>query len=327
MTQRIRPHAIDQGQGPFEVPRIASGTVVVYEESTPLGNFDQLRFVGAGVTVTDQGPYAEVSIPGGGGAGGAGLMFTEEGVPLGTGTRLDSGYGLDLSISGTTVRIEVAAPITGSVIVSDEGVRQGSALDLDFVGAGVSASISGSRAQISIPGGGATNPPITGSIVVSDEGAVKGSALDLDFVGPGVSASISGSRAQIAIPGESNRSLNFIVGDGESLLTTGTKGLVRAGFHGRIRAWEVVSAGAVTGSVSFNLRRTAYPFLFAGLTGIIGVPPAPPFISGTVKNNASGTALAGWNTDFYAEDFFEILVNGFPSGVRLVTLALDALVL
>jgi hypothetical protein len=70
---------------------------------------------------------------------------------------------------------------------------------MNFVGAGVTATISGSVIDVSIPGGGTTNPPITGSVVVSDEGSVQGSAVELDFVGAGVTAAVAAGKATITI--------------------------------------------------------------------------------------------------------------------------------
>ncbi|KKM64579.1 hypothetical protein LCGC14_1499940, partial [marine sediment metagenome] len=52
-----------------------TGTVVVYEESTFLGNFKELRFIGAGVTALNSGSYAAISIPGGGGGGTGSSTF------------------------------------------------------------------------------------------------------------------------------------------------------------------------------------------------------------------------------------------------------------
>lgn len=84
----------------------------------------------------------------------------------------------------------------GSITVQDEGTPlPGSAETINFTGAGVSASGSGSSKTIDIPGGAA-------NITVQDEGNPLTTAAQVfNFVGAGVSASGTGPTKNINIPG------------------------------------------------------------------------------------------------------------------------------
>lgn len=79
--------------------------------------------------------------------------------------------------------------------VADEGSTLGNASRIDFVGAGVTATILGSTATISVPGGGS-------GIETRDEGVTAGTAqTKLNFVGAGVTASSVGDTTTVTIPG------------------------------------------------------------------------------------------------------------------------------
>jgi hypothetical protein len=77
---------------------------------------------------------------------------------------------------------DMSLTITPStVIIEDEGTPQGAVLTLDFVGAGVTASVTGNEATITIPGGAGTPPllPVTGTGTAT--GAVVGDLDGNDF--------------------------------------------------------------------------------------------------------------------------------------------------
>lgn len=113
----------------------------------------------------------------------------------------------------------VIPPVTGTVVLLDDGSLLGSVTQFDLVGAGVTATLVGTRATITIPGG-AGNPPVTGSFVIEEEGAVLGSATELNFIGAGVTATLVGPRADITIVGGSGNppvtgSIALMDGSGE----------------------------------------------------------------------------------------------------------------
>lgn len=79
--------------------------------------------------------------------------------------------------------------------IEDEGVLQGTATVLDLVGAGVTATVAGGTATITIPGG------VGGGHVIEDEGVPLAQRADLNFVGAGVTAADAGGVTVVTIPG------------------------------------------------------------------------------------------------------------------------------
>jgi hypothetical protein len=139
--------------GSYATVNVTGPTVL--DEGAPLGAADRLNFTGPGVSVALSGSYANISIPGAG-VDQIGVMGLDDGVPIGTGTSIDFGDGLEATLSGTRIRVDSTggAGGSGSVVIQDEGVTVGSADHLNFVGPGVTAQVSGSYAEITITGGG-----------------------------------------------------------------------------------------------------------------------------------------------------------------------------
>lgn len=139
-----------------------TGTMVIYDEGTFLGVFEEMRFIGAGVQALNSGSYAAVSIPGGGttfaGVDQIGIYALDEGVPLGTGTWVNfRGPNVEASISGTVIDVYISGSSgggghqTGTIVVYDEDTFVGVFEEMRFIGGGVNAYNSGSYAAISIP--------------------------------------------------------------------------------------------------------------------------------------------------------------------------------
>lgn len=129
----------------------------VYDEHVFQGGVSNLDFIGDQVQAVVSGSYAFIEVTAAApGDDQIGVYNTDDGQPLGTGTRIDWGDNLDVSISGTTVRVDGQAGGgggSGSVIVLDDGSLLGSAEKLDFIGAGVSAVLNAETAEITISGG------------------------------------------------------------------------------------------------------------------------------------------------------------------------------
>lgn len=90
-----------------------------------------------------------------------------------------------------------SGPDIEGVLIEDQGVSQGPAIILDFVGAGVTAAVLNGIATITIPGGLA-------GIDVQDEGVPVGTFQTFNFTGAGVTATDQGGGvAKIDIPGGS----------------------------------------------------------------------------------------------------------------------------
>lgn len=185
--------------------------VAVQNQGVPLGTGTTLNFIGPNVSTTMSGTVARVYISGAQGGGGSpgvdqiGVYGLANGVPLGTGTSLDAGNNLTMTLSGTRLRLDAAAlpavPVTGSVAVRDEASPIGQATILDFVGAGVTATMSGSYAQVNIPG--AAGVGIQG-LMGWDEGAPVGTGTIINAIGAGITMTLSGTVLQLNVPGGAN---------------------------------------------------------------------------------------------------------------------------
>jgi len=98
-----------------------------------------------------------------------GVYGLDDGVPLGTGTWLDFRNNLTATISGSVITIDGQAGGgggIGGIMVWDEGFPLQTGTIFNFVGDGVTATISGTVANISIPGGGAPGALVSGSTYV-----------------------------------------------------------------------------------------------------------------------------------------------------------------
>lgn len=113
-----------------------TGTVVVYEEDTFLGVFEEMRFIGDGVTALNSGSYAAIAITGTAGGGGH---------------------------------------ETGTMVVYDESDFLGVFEEMRFVGDGVDAYNSGSYVAVSIPSGGGGGGG-TGSVSLIQHQFVEGTS-------------------------------------------------------------------------------------------------------------------------------------------------------
>lgn len=136
-----------------------------------------------------------------------GIAIQDDSTPVGTGTVLNFGNNLSVSMAGGIATINAAAGGGGGggqigIMGWDEGIPLGTGTTLNFVGPNVDASISGSVIRVFVTGSsGGTNPPVTGSVVVQDEGQPLGSVTVLNFVGAGVDVSVSGTTARVHVTG------------------------------------------------------------------------------------------------------------------------------
>jgi hypothetical protein len=151
------PHAL-QSNGHL------TGTMVVYEEGVFLGVFEEMRFIGDGVTALNSGSYVAIAI------------------------------------TGSAVSIDI--PATGSVTVFDESVLLGQADAFNFAGENVEAVMSGTTAHVMVTGtAGGGGGHETGTMVIYDEVDWLGVFEEMRFIGGGVEAYNSGSYVAVSIPG------------------------------------------------------------------------------------------------------------------------------
>jgi hypothetical protein len=85
-----------------------------------------------------------------------GIGIQDSGTPQGTGTILNFGSNLSVSMAGGVATINGAGGGGGAsaILAQDEGVLLGTGTIFNFVGDGVTASISGTVVRVSVPGGG-----------------------------------------------------------------------------------------------------------------------------------------------------------------------------
>jgi len=145
-------------------------------------------FVGAGVTVSDVGGVATITIPGGISA----VAFQEEGTPVVSSATLNAvGAGATLTDVGGTATLT----IPGTIQSQEEGANIVAATIFNFVGAGATVTDVAGVATITIPGGS--------GIAVQEEGStIVAAATTLDFVGAGVTVTDVGGVATVSVPGE-----------------------------------------------------------------------------------------------------------------------------
>lgn len=233
----------------YDEPPI-TGSIIIFDELSLLGSVLGINFTGDNVQVIISGSYAHVMVTGtsgGAGASGLGVVVWDDGVFCCTGTILNFRNQLQSSCSGNVAAIDVEPPVTGSVVVYDEGELLGSALGFNFIGDTVEAVLSGTVAHIMHTGsaGGSCNPPVTGSILLFDENILLGSVLGLNFTGDNIEAVISGSYGHVMVTGSAGG------GGGGTPVTVST-----GTFYTRELLYEVELSSA-TGTISFpNIPQT-----------------------------------------------------------------------
>lgn len=148
-----------------------------------------INFIGAGVTAAANGAGIDVTIAGG---GSSGIDLEDTGVSVLTGATVMDFRGNNVTVTDVAGegRVSVVAPS----FQDEGGVVQTDPVFVNFAGAGVTASSSGSGVLVTIPGASGT------AIPVDDDGvSVVASADRLDFIGAGVSVAANGNTAEVTI--------------------------------------------------------------------------------------------------------------------------------
>jgi len=115
--------------------------------------------------------------------------------PFGTNSILSASYAVSTSFAATA-SFALNAGGSSNITIGDEGTTQGTSTYLNFIGAGVTATVASNTASITIPGGGSG-----GDITIGDEGTTQGIATYLNFTGAGVTATVASNTASITISG------------------------------------------------------------------------------------------------------------------------------
>lgn len=148
----------------FGVP-VAVGTALVEGATLVAARSDHIHtntYLGTVVVYGTAGSAQVLTAQGAGSAtwaaaaGGASVVFKDEGATLGTPTVVDFvGAGVTATGSGTVTVTISGGTTTASIITQDEGSTIGTASVLNWVGAGVSAAYSGGTTTVTVAGGGA----------------------------------------------------------------------------------------------------------------------------------------------------------------------------
>jgi hypothetical protein len=94
------------------------------------------------------------------------------------GSVVSASYADSASVAVSSSYAATASYVLGgasTITIQDEGSPQGSAGTINFVGAGVTATVGGGTATVTIPGAGGTTFPYTGSAIISGSLIVTGS--------------------------------------------------------------------------------------------------------------------------------------------------------
>jgi hypothetical protein len=111
-------------------------------------------------------------------------------------------------------------------------------------------------------------------------------------------------------------SVNFVVGDGTNVITTGIKGDIHFPFAGTIIEWTILPDAS--GSIQFDLWKDSYTNFPPTIADTI-TASAKPLISAAAKGQSS--TLTGWTTAVSANDIIRVNVDSATT-VKRVTLAL-----
>jgi len=134
-----------------------------------------------------------------------------------TGSNVYGPYGSNSILSAShavTAAYALNAGAGTSITIADEGTAQGTATFLNFIGDGVTATVSSNTASITIPGGTGATFPYTGSAIISGSLEVTGSfSTDRDAT---INSVIVGRGAGTP----SSASLNLAIGSGSLVSNT-----------------------------------------------------------------------------------------------------------
>jgi len=196
-------------------------------------------------------------------------------------------------VTGTVGGGSSNPPTTGSIIIRNESTTQGSATILDFVGANIDASISGTVARIFVTGsaGGDSywqaGSAGTGSVrpVLGGNDATKNYAISVNLfnnaaglasLAAGGNNSVSGSYSNV------HGYLNNVLGDASSIIAGQTNRLIGTNS-------SIISGNGITGSAD----NTGYTDFF-NVKSLFGGSPVIDIGIDTSGNLVTGSSYSGW---------------------------------
>ena len=157
-------------------------------------------------------------------------------------------------------------------------------------------------------------------LLLREDGADEGRVYIIDFTGPGVDVAYTGSgRAQVNVASGSVGSvggLNFVIGDGVNVITTGEKGHIRWPFSGTLQRASLLSL--ISGSIVVDIWKDSYANHQPNSADSITASAKPTLSS---ANKSEDTTLTGWVKTFVEGDIYAFNVDSATTVTR-VTLEL-----
>ena len=230
-----------------------TATIRVQDEGTNVvASANTLNFVGSGVTASNVGGVATITISGGG--SGSGIDIQDEGSNvLASANKINFvGNGVTASNVGGVATITVPGGIKG-ITTQNEGVTVlANSNTINFVGPGVFASNVGNVATVTIPGG------IQG-VAIKDEGTtIISNATAFNFIGTGVTTTNVNGVATVNVPGGSG----IPAGNVTEIQYKGSNGTFNASSN---LTFTKDTGVTVTGNLDPN-------YIYSGSNYIIGTP-------------------------------------------------------
>jgi len=172
-----------------------SSSIAIQEEgSNVVATANTINFVGAGVTASNVGGVATITV-----SGGSGIAVQEEASNVVTSATTLNFVGSGVTASNVAGVATITVSGGSGITVQEESSNVvATANTVNFVGAGVTASNVGGVATITIAGGG------SGITVQEESSTVVATATTVNFLGAGVTASNVGGVAVVTVPGGVN---------------------------------------------------------------------------------------------------------------------------
>ena len=175
---------------------VGNSSVVIQEEGANVVSSSTINFVGSGVTATNVGGVATITVA----SGLSGIAVQEEGSNVVASANRINFVGSLVTASNVA---GVATVTVNGPAVQEEGSNVvSSANTINFIGSGVTASNVGGVATITVSGGG------SGITVQEESSTVVATATTVNFLGAGVTASNVGGVAVVTVPGGVNTMYN-----------------------------------------------------------------------------------------------------------------------
>jgi hypothetical protein len=194
--------------------------------------------------------------------------------------------------NAVTASFALNAGASTALTVADEGTAQGTATFLNFVGAGVTATVTSNTASINIPGGSGETFPYTGSAIISGSLIVTGST---EITG---SLRVTGSLIVSGSQGYGVFSKGVTLADLDNGFTvTGSYFVWRSPFPCRVVSVYAIKSGS--SQLSINVRRSGSGASLHLASNLNITANNLWTVGGTVQN-----------TDYSIGDSLELIISG-----------------